>query len=454
MITSLRIERFKSWRDTGQIELAPLTGFFGTNSSGKTSILQLLLMLKQTAASSDRKQVLHTGDPQSIVDLGTYADLRYAHAAQGPVTFSLDWTLSRPLNVKEPEDAKKAALQADQLSFEAAIGSDEGSPQVESFRYSFSDCRFGMQRREGANGKLGPGYSLEARGYDLRKRVGRPAAVPQPVKFYGFPDEAIATYQNSAFLRDLALALEKLLGSIAYLGPLREYPRRQYVWAGEAPVDVGPRGERAVEALLAAESEHRRLPLRPGRGRAKKRFLEFIARKLVGLGLIDSFEVRQIAEGRKDYEVPVRVPRSATEVLMSDVGFGVSQVLPVLVLCYYAPEGSIIILEQPEIHLHPSVQAALADVLIDAVKCQGVQLIVESHSEHLLRRLQRRIADETLKPDQSALYFCRMERGSSHIERLSVDLFGSIANWPRDFFGDEMGDLVAMTEARLRRETK
>jgi predicted ATPase len=74
----------------------------------------------------------------------------------------------------------------------------------------------------------------------------------------------------------------------------------------------------------------------------------------------------------------------------------------VLVLCYYVPEGSILILEQPEIHLHPSVQTGLADVFIDAVKTRKVQIILESHSEYLLRRLQRRIAEEKVSQEDMA----------------------------------------------------
>ena len=72
MLSKLRVKGFKSWADTGELKLAPLTGLFGTNSSGKTSILQVLLMLKQTAESPDRKRVLHTGDERSLVDLGDY----------------------------------------------------------------------------------------------------------------------------------------------------------------------------------------------------------------------------------------------------------------------------------------------------------------------------------------------------------------------------------------------
>jgi predicted ATPase len=134
------------------------------------------------------------------------------------------------------------------------------------------------------------------------------------------------------------------------------------------------------------------------------------------------------------------------------VGFGVSQILPVLVLCYYVPEGSIILLEQPEIHLHPSVQSGLADVFLDAIKNRKLQIIVESHSEHLLRRLQRRVADESIKPDQTALYFCEATDEGSQLKALDVDLYGSIRNWPQDFFGDDFSEMAAITKAAMERK--
>jgi predicted ATPase len=156
-------------------------------------------------------------------------------------------------------------------------------------------------------------------------------------------------------------------------------------------------------------------------------------------------------------EVPSDLkPRDAkaAEVLITDVGFGVSQILPVITLCYYAPEGSTLLLEQPEIHLHPRVQAGLADVLVDAMKTRNIQIILESHSEHLLRRLQRRVADETILPEQAALYFCSTKMGESHLTPLDLDPFGNIRNWPKDFFGDEFGEIAAMSQAALERKKK
>jgi predicted ATPase len=170
--------------------------------------------------------------------------------------------------------------------------------------------------------------------------------------------------------------------------------------------------------------------------------------------LIDRFEVKPISKSGKLFQVWVRRNSKAPEVLITDVGFGVSQILPVLVLCYYAPEGSTLILEQPEIHLHPRVQAGLADVLIDAAKTRGVQIIVESHSEHLLRRLQRRIAEERLSTEETALYFAATRDGQSQLTTLDLDLFGTIKNWPEGFFGDEFEEIAATSKAAIRRRSQ
>jgi predicted ATPase len=134
--------------------------------------------------------------------------------------------------------------------------------------------------------------------------------------------------------------------------------------------------------------------------------------------------------------------------------------LPVLVQCFYAPPGSATILEQPELHLHPSVQGSLADLFIEAIqageddKDRNIQLLVESHSEHFLRRLQRRIAEEVITPDKVAIYFCRPTPSGARMEPLELDVFGNITNWPDDFFGNEVGDLVEMTNAAIKRQAR
>jgi len=93
MLTKLRLKNFKAWKDSGDIRLAPLTVLFGTNSAGKTSIPQLLLLLKQTAESPDRQRALQLGDSRSLLDVGTYDDVVHGHDLSQPVEFTLGWSL-------------------------------------------------------------------------------------------------------------------------------------------------------------------------------------------------------------------------------------------------------------------------------------------------------------------------------------------------------------------------
>src|SRR6266478_247573 len=99
MLTELRLQNFKAWQDTGPIRLAPITVLFGPNSSGKSSITQLLLMLKQTAESPDRLRVLHAGDKRTAIDLGTFHDMVYGHDDRRLISFTLDWIAAHPIQL-------------------------------------------------------------------------------------------------------------------------------------------------------------------------------------------------------------------------------------------------------------------------------------------------------------------------------------------------------------------
>ena len=452
MLTQLSMDNFKSWKRIEKMRLAPITGLFGTNSSGKTSILQLLLMLKQTIESSDRAQVLEFGDEKSLTNLGSFREAVYGHEKPGVINFSLNWNLSEPLDVKDPESKTDTLLTADHLAFQCSVG-ENGADRlaVTSLEYDVNGNRFVLKRK----GQSGAKYELtneneESEGIRFTRTQGRVWDLPAPVKFYGFPDQVYAYYQNAGFLSDLQLEFEKLFGLLYYLGPLREFPQRHYPWKGSEPADMGRRGERVVDALLA--SQQKGPYISPGFKRKKQTLEERIAHWLKELGLIHDFKVEPIAKGSSIYQVRVQKTPGSAEVLITDVGFGVSQILPVLVLCYYVPPGSIILLEQPEIHLHPSVQSRLADVFVDAVKNRRVQIIVESHSEHLLRRLQRRVAEQVITPEEAALYFCQVGEAGSKLTPLDLDLYGNIRNWPKDFFGDEFGEMAETTKAAMLRK--
>lgn len=312
-----------------------------------------------------------------------------------------------------------------------------------------------------AQAAIGPGMAVFSRYAKVLepsgdRMGGRKWPLPGPVRYYGFADEIRTYHQNAGFLSELELEFEKLLRGIYYLGPLRDYPRREYTWAGGEPADMGRRGEHAIAAILAAREKGDKGKISRGKGKARLSLEEYVAEWLQKLGLIHDFKVEEIAEGTNLYRVKVQKAPHGPHVLITDVGFGVSQILPVLVLSYYAPEGSTILLEQPEIHLHPSVQGRLADVFIDAMNVRQVQFIIESHSEHFLRRLQRRIAEADLISDtQAALYFCDVDESGAELRELELNMYGDIENWPEEFFGNEMEDMSAMLKAaRERRQAE
>jgi predicted ATPase len=429
------LKNFKAWRELPESRLAPITGLFGPNSAGKSSIVQLLLLLKQTAESSDRALVLNLGDERSLIELGSYEDLVHGRDETKRVEWSVGWQIP---------DGSRIAAQG--VRFEAAVTKGgSGRVTLDHFRYAFGRESFGMRRTQDGRYEL----HVEPNDRVMQRERGRPAHVTESVKCYGFPDALTAQYRNADLLADLQLEFENLFSRVYYLGPLRDYPRRRYGWAGDRPSDMGQRGEYAIRALLASAEEGKSIS--PGPGKRKRSLQEQVAYWLKRLELISAFRVEELAKGSRTYRVVVQRQPGSPEVLLPDVGFGVSQVLPVLTLCFYAPQGSTIILEHPEIHLHPSAQSGLADMLIDAVKTRGVQIIVESHSEYLLRRLQRRLAEEDIKPSDVALFFCESRSGAAHMERLEVNMFGEISNWPEAFFGDEFGEISETQLAACRR---
>lgn len=414
MITEFTARNFKSWKDTGRLQFAPLTGFFGANSSGKTSILQALLMLKQTVEQpSDWNEPLYFGDEEALVNLGNFNDIIHKQKLDLTLEIFVSWKLSQKLAIEN-------IGKVDTLSF--LLGISMGT--LEAFRYVVGGDHF----------EVNPPSLLSIGGYDIVTPNWEDHA-KSLFRCYGI--RSTSSDVPDVF-SDLEKAFENLFSRIRYLRPIREYPRRRYPWEGDHPKDVGQYGEKAISALVSGRI--RRLSI-------DEQILSWLQR----LELIDSYDVQPLSDTGGDYEWLVKQYKGGPEVRLTDVGFGVSQVLPVLILCYYAPEGSILILEQPEAHLHPKVQSELADVLIDVVKNRNVQIILESHSAHLLHRLQRRIAEEDISADQTAFYFCQINDGTSEIERLDVDEYGNIRNWPQNFFGDDLGDLVEKTKAEMQR---
>ena len=350
MITELSAQNFKSWENTGRLQIAPLTGFFGANSSGKTSIFQTLLMLKQTAERPPEWDgVIDFGDEGSVVNLSSFNEVIHRHKSGLSLDISVSWQLPEKLIIgggsapgqalpRTPRSSNRLEISA--LSFSTTIiSAGNDSVAVDGFGYMSDGYEFfGIVRDSDSQYKLicPPNFKLQG------------AFSSSPFRCYGIRDGS-AKVLDTPFL-SFERAFKNLFSQIHHLSPLREPPRHQYAYGGEHPKGVGQYGEQAISALLS--------------GRIRLLSVdEQILKWLQRLKLIDSYRLQALPDREKDYEFRLKKYKDGPEVRLTDIGLGVFQILPTLALCYYVPEGSILILEQPEAHLHPKAQADLADVL-------------------------------------------------------------------------------------------
>ncbi len=450
MFKHINLKNFKAWRELDIPLGRRITGLFGTNSSGKSSLIQFLLMLKETKNNPDRNLVLDFGEFGELINLGSFGDVIHGKDEKQKLEWRLDWNAKEEVKLQDTTKGRnKNLVSSKELSTESAVTMPKGSksPKTLFIKYAIGDMTFKIETKA----KQESSFRLSSSGsdFEFRRIQGRPWQLPGPIKTHLFPDQAKTYHQNADLLSDLEVAYEKLFDSVFYLGPLREYPHRQYNWSGGSPLDVGVRGELTMNAILAASENGSDYQMRK-RGR-KRSFQEVVAMRLQEVGLVHSFSVAEIAKGSNIYQAKVSVKKESPEVLLTDVGFGVSQVLPAVVLLNYVPKNSTVILEQPEIHLHPRVQSEVADAIIAIAETRDLQVIVESHSEHILRRLQRRVADETIQADLVKLYFVSQENGEARLSDIGLNEYGEIQNWPEHFFGDDMEEISETRKAALKR---
>jgi len=445
MLTKLRIKNLKAWGeqlwDPG-VALAPITLLLGPNSAGKTSLVQLPLLLKQTFESPDRTLDLNLGGQATdYVDLGSFESIIHDHQ----LTRELGLGLSLHAHA-HAHAGRKTSIVDYAVSFVRA----GAAPALQRLEVQCNGQTFAATRQ----GK--GGYLLEAPGYAPRRVGARPDAkrAYKPERAIAFSNDALAELGPvGSEVQDLSLSVRQAIARIAYLGPLRDPPGRSYMWNGVEPGDLGKSGEHAVDALLASDNAQKRprAGQEGGRGWLVRRVSEWLAK----LGVAD--ELRLARQGRsRHYELVV--VRGGREANIMDVGFGVSQVLPILVLAYFVPPGATIIAEEPEIHLHPRAQSGLAELMVEVATARGVQFIVETHSEHLFRRMQTLIAEQQINAADCRPYFVdRSDDGRTLLTDLEVDTYGRVSNWPKHFFGDAVGETARQTRRaleRLRKDTK
>jgi predicted ATPase len=250
-----------------------------------------------------------------------------------------------------------------------------------------------------------------------------------------------------------------------YLGPLRDEPKPLYPLEEIADAtDVGYRGEHTAAVLELNRSRWIHYVAPPASDTGLDNFskdqdylIGAVTRWLEYLGVASSVSTYDM--GKFGHQMQVKTDAQSSSHDLTNVGVGVSQVLPIVVMALLAPSDSLLIFEQPELHLHPRVQSRLADFFL-GISLLGKQCVIETHSEYLIQRLRRRIAEEEtdiLRQDIRA-YFVERKDGASSYRPVEFSEYGAIMDWPEDFFDQADREterlLMAASKKRSRKRSK
>lgn len=424
---AFRLEDLRVFRDTGVIEVPPITLVLGKNSSGKTTILRGLALIRQLVLARTESEAALAG-PE--VDFGAFSDAVRDGVRSRDIRVSVEIDTSKLNKRFHRLDSITSEMEPffERVLVETTLHWNKTSGRAEFQRV--------VLRANGANGAItfsrrGPGefvvdaptlgvHSLRSQPLSMASlrfmRLRREAPTKRAI---GDAEEAL-----EYLVYVIWASLEDAVRSVYHIGPLREMPDRYYR-LDQAGRDLG------LPSVVEILSARGRALADVGVALEQMEMARSISVVKQGPGLV-SLELSELATGR--------------HVNIADVGFGVSQALPILVRVLSAPRGSTFLIEQPELHLHPSAQAELADVLYRAAKTRGVSLLMETHSEHFLLRLQRRVADTSLTPNEIAVYF--VDEGQ--VRRAAMDDAGrlDLNAMPRGFFDDDWLDVVETMNQR------
>lgn len=264
-------------------------------------------------------------------------------------------------------------------------------------------------------------------------------------------DPVFNQYANRAMERRWRPAVTVLLRDrVRYLGPLRQEPRAFSDFSDESRPDVGAAGEYLARVLQWHGTKSVDVP---GLGQAD--LVDGLQYWLRELGIVEDVTVE--ARGRAGVSVEVRPPELDRPVDLTSVGVGVSQVLPVLAVCLLAEPGDVVLLEQPELHLHPALQMRLADFLLACVD-SGRQIIVETHSEHLVNRLRRRVAEDDSSKISDLVRVVFAERdadGHTSFRPSDINPLGGLSeDWPDGFLDLGARDAQKLLQAGLAKHRR
>ena len=214
---------------------------------------------------------------------------------------------------------------------------------------------------------------------------------------------------------------------INYISSFRLYPERNYYEKTDSNLKIGKSGEKYIDQILQWETNK------------SKKFNEMI-KILKKLELLDNIRANRIQGGL--FDILIKTKKNKTFSSLADVGFGVSQILPIIVADLQLESNSTLIISQPEIHLHPCAQASFATYIINQLKNKNKNYIIETHSEYLLNRIRNEIVKDEVKSEDIKAYYLQNNGTNVIKNELSFSKSGEILNAPDDFFKTYMLDVM------------
>lgn len=439
MIERIYSKNYRAFENI-DLNLSKINLFFGPNNSGKSSILSVINVLSQTLNSGDRTVPLLLRGVNE--DLGTYRDMVYDHDIEKEVTLGIQ------IKPSQENIPKFFGMKSISGNIELTFGYRSRRHEIvlNKIKISYPEKGFEFELEKSKTyGSILYHTNYLKMGKKINKERTRVAYIDHflPYHFsYDFSDKNNISYELMDFTRIIGNELK----NIEFIGPFREPPKRTYMFSGENPRNVGAQGERAIDVMLMDYYKQ---------GKGKKQIVNSVSKWFKKSEISEKINIVSISD--RHLEITLSQIRQKTtnpvkkDENIADVGYGCSQILPILIAGYSLKKDSILMVQEPEIHLHPKAQAELGTFFYELSK-KGVQSIIETHSEHLLLRLQAYVADKRsgLSPDDIRIFYVYSDRGKKKCTPLELNPDGRFkTEWPRGFFPERFEEIKKIVKGTV-----